>query len=151
MDLTISLNSGGTQFDINAAGYDLSTDSGLRSVVIVSLFSDRRANADDTIPDGTTNLRGSWLDTYPELSGHLIGSRLWLLSREKELPEVLPRTKLYAEEALQWLIERGVANAVEVTPEWVASRRGVLGLHVLITLPDGSNYSDVFNYTLEAA
>ena len=48
-------------------------------------------------------------------SGDHIGSRLWLLSREKQLAGVLERARHYAEEALTWLVEDGVATAVQVT------------------------------------
>lgn len=130
-------------FDIALDGTDLATDSGLRSAVIVSLFTDRRANADDELPSGDGDRRGCWMDMFDD---HVKGSRLWLLSREKELPDVLVRAKTYAEEALQWLIDDGIVSAVSVTAEHV--RRGVLGLQVRITLPDATEYTDVFNYYL---
>ncbi|EPN56356.1 Phage GP46, partial [Pseudomonas syringae pv. actinidiae ICMP 19079] len=50
----------------------------LRSVVI-SLFTWRRAEADDPIDDAERF--GWWGDTYPTQANDRIGSRLWLLRR----------------------------------------------------------------------
>lgn len=144
-DLSLRLiNNGPAQtpaIDLALIGYDLAKEDGLRTAVIVSLFSDRRAEADDEIPDGSDDRRGWWFGT--------IGSRLWLLARAKEMPDTLARARAYAIEALQWLIDDGVATAVEVTAEW--AQRGVLALHVAITLADRNRFEDVFNYSLEAA
>ena len=65
------------------------------------------------------------------MPGDLIGSRLWLLARSKQLPQVLRAAELYASEALQWLVDDGVASAVDVQAEVV--RDGLLGLQVSIT------------------
>ena len=129
-------------FDIEQQGFGVAGESGLRTAVIISLFTDRRANDDDVIPDGSNDRRGWWAN--PD-----IGSRLWLLSREKETQETFDRAVLYTREALQWLFDDGVALSVDVSGEWV--RRGVLGLVVTIGLPDGGQFEDVFNYQLEAA
>lgn len=128
--------------DLALDGYDLATEGGLHTAVIVSLFTDRRAESDDEIPDGSGDRRGWWADPA-------LGSRLWLLARAKETPDTLARARAYAIESLQWLIDDGVATAVDVTAEW--ARRGMLGLRVVITLTDRGRFDDVFNYSLEAA
>lgn len=143
---------GSLGFALTLDGGDLATDDGLRSAVMVSLFTDRRAEPDDDIPDGTGERRGWWADAYAESDGDLIGSRLWLLSRSKESVDVLQRARTYAEEALLWLIEDGVATAMQVEAEWLTDvGRGVLGLLVSIELPDRTPFTDVFHYDLEAA
>lgn len=133
--------------DIRSQNGDILPEGELTTAVILSLFCDARAREDDVIPDGTKNVRGWWADTVAPLpttginlredtlSGDRLGSRLWLLHREKQLPEVLRRAKDYAEEALQWLITDGEARAVKVTPSII--RQGWLGLDIEITLPDG--------------
>jgi phage gp46-like protein len=145
MDLKLFTTDNATGFDIALDGHDLATDSGLTTAVMVSLYTDRRADNDDEIPDGTTDRRGCWMDMFDD---HIQGSRLWLLGREKELPNVLQRAREYAEEALQWLIDKGVVMAVSVTAE--RAGRGMLALRVVLTLPDNSQFDDVFNYSLEA-
>lgn len=132
-------------FDWSQAGNQLEIDDGLESAVIISLFTDRRAADDDVIPDGTTNRRGWWADAYPEIEADQIGSRLWLLFREKDTQAVVTRAREYAEEALAWLIDDGVASQVVVETGWVdrisraltetkttLSMPGVLGIRVSI-------------------
>lgn len=109
-------------------GPSLAEDDGLETAVVISLFTDRLA-AD--APADAGSRRGWWGDAYGEVDGDLIGSRLWLLAREKQLPQVLARAELYAREALQWLVDDGVASSVDVRAELV--RSGVLGLAVTIT------------------
>lgn len=151
-DITIDLHSTGLdappEFDLCLSGNDLATDAGLHTAVVVSLFSDRRAEADDPLP-GSDDRRGWWADAYPDIDGDLIGSRLWLLAREKQTDEVLNRAREYAQEALQWLIDDGIAQRVTVTAEHV--RQGVLGLLVEIQRPAGNAVEYRFNYLWEAA
>lgn len=111
-------------------GPSLANDDGLETAVVLSLFTDRLAEEGDTSVE-PTGRRGWWGDAYPEVEGDLIGSRLWLLAREKQLPAVLARAELYAREALQWLVDDGVASAVAVLAE--VSKPGVLGLAIDIT------------------
>lgn len=118
--------------DWQIIGPGFADDSGLETAVIISLFSDRRAAADDILPEGADR-RGWWGDVYSGLDGDRIGSRLWLLHREKQLPAVLVKTREYAMEALQWLVEDGIAAAVDVQTEIV--RTGVLGLLIEIRQP----------------
>lgn len=115
-------------------GADLAEDRGLRTAVLVSLFTDRLSREDDQLPDGTDDRRGHWTDSYL-LNDDLEGSRLWLLEREKVLPDVLRRAEDYGREALQWMLEDGLANAVQVTA-WTTGRSD-MNLHVVITRPQG--------------
>ena len=127
---------------------DLVAEGSLRTAVILSLFLDRRAEDDDILPNGSDDRRGWWADTVAPMtdygigggsaSGDHIGSRLWLLSREKQLAGVLERARHYAEEALTWLVEDGVATAVQVTA--TNPRQGWLVLEVTVTLSDTSEY-----------
>lgn len=115
---------------------DLVLESGLLSAALVSLFSDRRARADDALPGDATDLRGWWADVYAHVTGDQIGSRFWLLSREKQLDQVLQRAQDYAREALGWMIEDGVAAKVDAVAS--APRTGVLRLVISIYRRDGS-------------
>lgn len=122
--------------DLVAGGAGLVDDDTLRSAVLISLFSDRRAKADDRLPDDSGDRRG-WLgDALAGIAGDRIGSRLWLLNREKQTEETRRRAAEYAREALAWLIEDGLAATVEVEAEWVSM--GVLGLKVGIALTSGA-------------
>ena len=70
---------------------------------------------------------------------------LWLLSREKTLPEVLRRAHDYAFEALIWLVDDGIARAVDV--DATMPRPGLLALAVKIFLPDDQDRN--FTYKME--
>lgn len=101
-------------FDLQIAeGQDLLGDAGLQTAVMISLFTDARAKNDDPLPDSRvgvpSDLRGFWGDVLLaplQVSGQgSLGSRLWLLHREKEMQTVLARAEEYATEALQWLVD----------------------------------------------
>ncbi|SNS05458.1 Mu-like prophage protein gp46 [Humidesulfovibrio mexicanus] len=130
--------------DLSIQGGDLAKEDGLVTAVTLSLFLDARARDDDEIPDGTSDRRGWWADAYSGLAGDSTGSRLWLLSREKQLSEVLERAREYAAEALDWMVKDAVAKTVQV--EASAPGNGVLALDIRIERPNG----DVVNtrYTL---
>lgn len=122
--------------DLVLSGDGLVQEDGLAAVVITSLFTDRRARPDDPLPAGAgTDRRGWWGDCLATVDGDRFGSRLWLLSREKQTEETRRRAVDYAEEALAWLVEDRLATAVAVTADWL--RNGVLALAVTIALPQG--------------
>ena len=103
--------------------------------IIISLFTWRRANPDDDLPG--TNKYGWWGDTYPQIINDRIGSRLWLLSRAKLTDETVLQAQEYAEEALQWLVDDGVAAAVQVQVERQSLDRLAIG--IIITRGDNSH------------
>ena len=105
-------------FDIVVENDDLLGDPGLATPVTISLFTDRVARVDDPLPEFQPGLksdrRGWWGDlTRTDGRRDPIGSRLWLLSREKELASVVARAREYADEGLAWIrSESGQANVV---------------------------------------
>lgn len=115
---------------VNAA--DVTDD--LPRAVLISLFSWRRANPDDDLPSSIKN--GWWGDTFSPIKNDKIGSRIWLLARAKLSQETVTLAEEYANEALQWLVDDGIADSVQV----VAERRSNngLALHIKITRGDKS-------------
>lgn len=101
--------------------------------VVMALFTWRRAEADDPIEGERW---GWWGDNVAEQEGDRIGSRLWLLSREKLTQATVLRAIQYAREALAHLIEDGVATRVTVDAE----RLGIdkLAMTVVIYRVDGT-------------
>ncbi len=115
-------------------GPALAVDDGLYTAVAISLFTDRLADAGDALPASQGNRRGWWGDVLAPEAGDLIGSRLWLLAREKEQPNVLRRAKEYAAEALQWLLDDGVARAVDVQAQWLKGQGSASALCLTVTV-----------------
>lgn len=135
-------------FDIEIDGSQLKSDKGMRTAILISIFTDRNAEPDDVIPDGSTNRRGWWADTYSNIQNDKVGSRLWLLKRSKETLETLLRAREYTEEALQWLLDDGIASRIIVETEWVS--RSVMGIRVQILKVTGEPFDQIFEYSLES-
>lgn len=115
----------------------------LQTAVLVSLFTDRYAGPDFVPPDGTGDLRGWWADTY---RGVPLGSRLWTMYRSKKSSSTGPllEAKGYCQEALQWLIDDGIAASVGVQTFW--NTPNSLGINITITEPV-SSASHAFNFS----
>ncbi|MBM3929225.1 MAG: hypothetical protein FJ335_12340 [Sphingomonadales bacterium] len=111
----------------------LATDDGLRSAIVMSLFSDARAGGDDELPVDA-DPRGWWGDVVPSADRDELGSKLWLLDRAKVIPRVLASARDYATAALAWLVDDGVASSVGVDASG-DSVNGELRLHVTVDRP----------------
>jgi phage gp46-like protein len=141
------------QWDLDAGGADLyledddlASDEGLRTAVLLSLFTDRRADEADVLPGEDDDRRGWWADEFAAIEGDLFGSRLWLLDRGKILSDTAARAKSFAEEALAWLIEDRVASAIDVQ---VLIDGHVLSMVVVITRPTGDEATYRFSHVWE--
>lgn len=104
----------------------------LARAVIISIFAWRRAHDDDDLPAQTRN--GWWGDSYADIAGDQIGSRLWLLSRSKLTQDTLARAREYVEESLAWLLEDRIARDVSVD----VGKSGIdtMVITVVVTKPD---------------
>lgn len=107
-------------------------EADLARAVEISLFTWKRASADDELP-GTSKF-GWWGDTFPVVQGDQIGSKLWLLMRAKLTTDTLMKAREYARESLQWLIDDRIATAVDVRAERVGAER--LDITVVVYKPD---------------
>lgn len=104
----------------------------LAAAVLISLFSWRKSNPDDGVR--APNRQGWWGDTFAHTAGDRIGSRLWLLQRQKILSTTLRRAEAYAKESLQWLIDDAVVARIEVSAE--RSGTDQIALRVTCYRPD---------------
>jgi phage gp46-like protein len=144
-DISIVWDSQNSRGDWQVQSGDLLTGQDLTTACLISLFSDRVAQAGDIITDGTNDPRGWWGDVQPDGTTDAIGSRLWLLSREKQTTDTLNRAVTYAKESLQWLIDDGVAAQVKVSAQWNAASF----LALLVTVIDSNGnvlVSNNFNW-----
>lgn len=104
--------------DWQTGGGGLLDGDDLDTAILISLFTDRLARSDDAI-DGDDR-RGWWGDTGSE---YPIGSRLWLLRREKLTTKVALKAEDYANEALAWLVDDGVVTAISTNAQIVFPSR----------------------------
>lgn len=121
--------------DIAVEGGRLVTDDGLRTAILISLFTDARARADDPLPDEGADRRGWWGNAHSPVTGRELGSRLWLLGREKLTPPVVERARGYAAEALAWLKDDGIVSALTVEAARIGNQ--LLALKIVVDRPSG--------------
>ena len=138
-DVLLAFGALGT--DLQLAGGDLVGDDGLLSAVIISLFTNRLADPGDELPAGEPDRQGWWADATLPGGKDRIGSKLWMLRREKQLPTVVARATEYAQEALAWIVTEGRAQDVTVLADVPA--QGVLRLRVLLTTNAGEKAVDL--------
>lgn len=135
----------------DSAGFDLvrDPDTGLVRTVstdqerqvaltIMSIFSNKLAAEADELPAGTNDRRGYWGDyLLPRIQGVVdrLGSKMWTLSREKILQEVVARAEGFVVEALEWKLTTGEVLTVDVT---VVANGERLEVMVVETTPDGT-------------
>jgi phage gp46-like protein len=111
---------------------DLVTGRDLETATTISLFTDRLALPDDPLPDPNDGDRRGWWADW-EFAGGNIGSRLWLISREKQTEDVRRRAEDYCREALQWMLDDQVADSIDVTAAWNSAAPGRLDVGVVIS------------------
>lgn len=130
----------------------LVTDEGLESLCMILLFTDRRASPAEVERFRLADPRGWWAESLREEGEEELGSRLWLLHRDKLTPDALVRARGYVEEALGHLVRVGIAAAVQVA---VAPLKGggALGIDVVIHRPPldrRSPFRAFWEYTVNA-
>lgn len=135
--------------DLVLFGFDLERDDGLETAVIISLFTDRRASAEQIPAEyEQDDLRGYWGDLANASATDQTGSLLWLLAREKQLPQTLSRAEQYCREALVWMVDDLVATKIEVEASYYSL--GTMLLVIDIFRPTGPVVRYRFNYEWSA-
>lgn len=102
--------------DVVVENGDLRADDGLATAVLIALFTDARAPSYDVLPAGVSSLRGWWGDSDAEEE---TGSLLWLVSREKMLPETAEKVREWATDALRWLVDEEIAESYNVQTQLI--------------------------------
>ncbi len=142
-DIAMALTESGG--DLVLFGYDVQRDDGLETAVIISLFTDRRATAEQIPAElAQDDLRGYWGDITVTENASPTGSLLWLLAREKQTTQTLSRAEQYCREALKWMLDDLVATSIVVAAEYI-TREAMLIL-IDIYRPDGSAVRYRYNY-----
>jgi phage gp46-like protein len=81
-----------------------------------------------------------------------VGSKLWMIERDKTTSEALALGEQYTKEALQWMVDDGVATSVSVA----ASRVGMsaMRLDIQIVRPnveDATAFTYYYNWKSQTA
>lgn len=138
--------------DLAMIDSDLASDAGMETAVLLSLFTDRRAEPDDVPPSGDpTDRRGWWADQFADVEGDRIGSRRWLLDRAKFTNDTAIALKEYDTEALKWMVDDSVASSIDITTALVtmgASRR--INETIVINRPHGAPLTFKFAHVWDA-
>jgi len=152
-DIATILDSIGSAGDWQVTAGDLADDATLATAVLLSLLTDRRAAADDVLPDPRdADRRGWWGDlTLEGEAEEPLGSRLWLLSRAPANDETRRRAELYIRESLGWMIRDKVATGLAVATEWQGVPANRLAIRLLIQGPAGDRRFDLLWLRTEAA
>lgn len=117
----------------------LDTSQELATAAMVALCTDRLADKDDVLPDpDDDDRRGWWADfEASEIWGAgAIGSRLWLMAREKitdasyKRGSTIARAEDYTREALKPFLDQRAASRLDVR----AARSGLDRIEVTATL-----------------
>ena len=103
------------QLFLNGAQVSADMTDNLSRAVVISLFTWQRASQSDEVDNDQR--MGWWGDTFAENKGDKIGSKLWLLLRQKITDETLNRAQEYAFDALKWLIDDGICSDITVNVE----------------------------------
>lgn len=137
MDIALDFDGLALSGDLVFDGADLSTDAGLRTAVIVALFSSALAGPDDPLPVGETDRRGWWGDMLGDADGDQIGSKRWLYYREKATEQTARKIRDADRAALQFLIDQRVVSGVtdiRIETEWQAG--GFLAERIVLVRPE---------------
>jgi len=132
---------------ISLSGNDLIRDPGLETAIVITLFTDQRADPNvDTLPDNTQDYRGWWGDQFDKFS---LGSKAWLLYRSKTINDIENEVSRSFTDALQWMVSDGAVKSINAST--VRSDMDTLLITVTVEEPDGQQrfYKYSFNWEAE--
>jgi phage gp46-like protein len=93
----------------------------------------------DLTGDGSDLLAAVNGDSLNTVDEDLLGSKLWLLLRQKTLDSNLPRIEQFARDSLQWLIDDNVAESVTVFAEYTSKIKGIMKVTVQVVRLTGED------------
>lgn len=118
-------------------------DATLESAVVMSLGTYASA------VDGSTDEGGFWGEPYLGLDrGGVFGDRVWSIPATLDRESKLRLAEQHGRAALQWMINDGLARAIEVVA--TNPQSGVLARTFTITRANGEKYTTLWEQTLAA-
>jgi phage gp46-like protein len=129
------------QLFLNGAVVTSDMADNLSRSVVISLFTWQRASQSDEVDNDQR--MGWWGDTFAENKGDKIGSKLWLLLRQKVTDETLLRAQEMADDALQWLVEDGICTEISVSVERDSNDPNRINLSVILEQEQGKTSYEI--------
>lgn len=129
-------------FDIPVENSDLATVDGVETAVFVSLFTDARAPA-GTVKDAFR--RRGWSGNILTLQdGFELGGLLWTLDQARLTQNTLNEGEDVVRISLQWVIDDGIADTVEVAMEQTGTRQGTITIELFKGIEVVGRYTTVW-------
>lgn len=85
----------------------------IKEAIAISLFSDARATPEE-LPAHEEDPRGWWANSYNEFE---VGSKLWILSRDKIDEKSANRFRSYIADSLNWMVEDKIIENINIAME----------------------------------
>lgn len=146
--IQLTYDNSNSRGDLVRNGGNYVDDLDLETAVLISTFTDRRAETDelDLIQRREAYKGGWWGDTLTDVKW---GSKLYLLRNRNATPSTIALAKTYLEEAYQWLVDDGVAKSVDVIVVRGANPTSIK-FTVSIARPDGTAWARSWEVQLRA-
>ena len=113
-----------------ATNGDILTDEFFDTSILVALFTDKRATAEE-VP--VSRLRRGWIGDESNEDGFEGGSKLWLYEQAKLTRDTLNGLSTESNAALAYFVDDNIAISVFSTADLI---NGVTGLTITITRPN---------------
>ncbi len=120
---------------IDANARDFKLTAGLESASFVSLFSDRRARADEV---ADPMKRRGWIgNLLSDVPNDNFGSGLWLYEQRRLTDDVIAGVRSEAEQSHAWMVDEGLAKYVIAS---ITSNAWARSVEIVITIaePEGN-------------
>ena len=140
------LANGDLDADLKIENGDYSEDKGLQTAVLISLYTDRYVDPED-LPPNISDPQGWWGDSLLDKEGDRWGSRLWVYDRIGKInTDTRNGMRSACEEALEWMVDEGIAEKVVVSAVLVQNTR--IDISIEIYRPVGEENA-VFDFLWE--
>jgi len=112
-------------FDLEADGNgDLKLTGGFETAILASLFTDRRAAADEV---ADPMKRRGWIgNLLAKIPGDNFGSGFWLYEQSRGTQAVCNGMKDEALKALQWLVDDDLVKGIAATVSYIPAKRRMI-------------------------
>lgn len=143
-DLRISQDENGF-FDLDITGRDLTAVAGMEAAINVSMFTDARASSAQ-VPDPSR--RRGWVgDVLTADIGRSLGGLLWIYEQSRMTANIQNAIADDAERSLQWMIDDGVARAVNSVVSTFNNRSVTINIEITTPQDEVNTYEIIWRRT----